>query len=131
MDNRTGNEQSQVLVADDDPNILRMVKTVLEKEGYEALMCRDGRDVYKLLSSGDLFAAAIFDVKMPHIEGTELLKFMQADKRLINIPVIIMTAEEDSRILQEIYKSGAVAFLPKPFAISHLQTLLRTFVAKN
>jgi type IV pili sensor histidine kinase/response regulator len=131
MENPIGNEQSQVLVADDDPAILKMVKTVLEKEGYEVLMCRDGREVYKLLSSSTRFAAAIFDVKMPHIEGTELLKYMRADKRLINIPVIIMTAEENSRILQEIYQAGAVAFLPKPFAVSHLQTLLRTFAAKT
>lgn len=123
--------QAQVLVADDDPAILRLVKTIVEKEGYIVQTARDGREAYKLLTSGETFSAAIFDVVMPYIQGTELVKHMQSEKRLMRIPVIMMTAEQNPRLPSESFASGAVAFLPKPFTTVQLQTMLRMFVQKN
>jgi CheY-like chemotaxis protein len=63
-------EPAQILVADDDPAILRLVKAIVEKEGYVVISARDGREAYKLLTSGEQFVAAIFDVVMPYIQGT-------------------------------------------------------------
>ena len=121
----------QVLVADDDPAILRLVKVIVEKEGYAVVSARDGKEAYKLLHSGETFAAAIFDVVMPYIQGTELVKYMQSEKRLMKIPVIMMTAEQNPRLSSESFTAGAVAFLPKPFTTSQLQTMLRMFVQKS
>ncbi|MGC2236534.1 MAG: response regulator [Pyrinomonadaceae bacterium] len=118
----------QILVADDDPAILRLVKAIVEKEGYAVISARDGKEAYKILQSGEPFVAAIFDVVMPYIQGTELAKHMQSEKRLMKIPVIIMTAEQNPRLSGESFSSGAVAFLPKPFTTSQLQTMLRMFV---
>ena len=58
-------ETQQILVADDDPAILRLVKAIVEKEGFVVISARDGREAYKLLASGEPFVAAIFDVVMP------------------------------------------------------------------
>ncbi len=131
MNDEQRNGQAQVLVADDDPAILRLVKTIVEKEGYAVIAARDGKEAYKLLQSGEVFAAAIFDVVMPYIQGTELVKYMQSEKRLMKIPVIMMTAEQNSRLSSESFSAGAVAFLPKPFTSSQLQTMLRMFAQKN
>jgi len=118
----------QILVADDDPAILRLVKAIVEKEGYAVISARDGKEAYKILQSGEPFVAAIFDVIMPYIQGPELARHMQSEKRLMKIPVIIMTAEQNSRLSSDSFASGAVAFLPKPFTTSQLQTMLRMFV---
>ncbi len=123
--------QKQVLVADDDPAILRLVKIIVEKEGYAVVSARDGKEPYKLLQSGEPFSAAIFDVVMPYIQGTELVKYMQSEKRLMKIPVIMMTAEQNPRLSSESFAVGAVAFLPKPFTTSQLQTMLRMFVQNS
>lgn len=123
--------QGQILVADDDPAILRLVKAIVEKEGYTAVTARDGRDAYKVLQSGEPFIAAIFDVVMPYIQGTELVKHMRSEKRLMKIPVIIMTAEQNPRLSSESFAAGAVAFLPKPFTTVQLQTMLRMFIQKG
>lgn len=131
MNGEINEDAPQVLVADDDPAILRLVKAIVEKEGYVVVAARDGREAYKLLASGESFAAAIFDVVMPYIQGTELVKHMQSEKRLMKIPVIIMTAEQNPRLSSESFASGAVAFLPKPFTTAQLQTMLRMFVQKN
>lgn len=121
----------QVLIADDDPAILRLVKAIVEKEGFTAVAVRDGREAYKIMNSGEPFAAAIFDVVMPYIQGTELVRHMQSENRLKKIPVIIMTAEQNPRLSSDSFSAGAVAFLPKPFTTSQLQAMLRMFVAKK
>lgn len=131
MNQQPENASLQVLVADDDPAILRLVKIIVEKEGYTVISARDGKEAYKLLQSGEQFAAAIFDVIMPYIQGTELVRYMQSEKRLMKIPVIMMTAEQNSRLSSESFSAGAVAFLPKPFTSSQLQTMLRMFVQRS
>ncbi|MGI8640706.1 MAG: response regulator [Pyrinomonadaceae bacterium] len=131
MSEQQSDEKKQVLVADDDPAILRLVKAIVEKEGYTVISARDGKEAYKLLHSGEKFTAAIFDVVMPYIQGTELVRFMQSEKQLMKIPVIMMTAEQNPRLSSESFSAGAIAFLPKPFTTSQLQTMLRMFVQKN
>ncbi len=122
------NEQlKRVLVADDDPAILRLVKAIVEKEGFSVIAARDGKEAYKLLQSGDAFDAAIFDVVMPYIQGPELVKFMQSDERLADIPVIMMTAEQNPTLSSTSFSAGAVAFLPKPFSASQLKSMLQMF----
>lgn len=131
MNEEQSGEEAKVLVADDDPAILRLVKAIVEKEGYTVVSARDGKEAYKLLQSGEPFAAAIFDVVMPYIQGTELVRFMQSEKRLMRIPVIMMTAEQNPRLSSDSFSAGAVAFLPKPFTTSQMQTMLRMCVQKN
>ncbi|MCW5959367.1 MAG: response regulator [Pyrinomonadaceae bacterium] len=118
-------EKGHILVADDDPAILRLVKTIVEKEGYIVESARDGKEAYKLLQSGQKFSAAVFDVVMPYIQGTELVRYMQSEKQLMNIPVIMMTAEQNPRLSSDSFSAGAVAFLPKPFTTTQLQAMLR------
>ena len=125
------NGQSKVLVADDDPAILRLVKAIVEKEGYTVVTARDGKEAYKILQSGEAFIAAIFDVVMPYIQGTELVRYMQSEKRLMKVPVIMMTAEQNSRLSSDSFAAGAVAFLPKPFTNAQLQTMLRMFIRQS
>lgn len=127
---QTENSQLNILVADDDPAILRLVKAIVEKEGYTVVAARDGREAYKLLQSGEKFTAAIFDVIMPHIQGTELARYMQSEKRLMKIPVMMMTAEQNPKLSGDSFAAGAVVFLPKPFTTSQLQVMLRMLIAK-
>lgn len=131
MSEEKGSEQRQVLIADDDPAILRLVKTIVEKEGYAVVSARDGKEAYKILQSGEKFVAAIFDVVMPYIQGTELARYMQTEKSLMYIPVIMMTAEQNPRLSSESLAAGAVAFLPKPFTATELKTMLEVFIRKS
>ncbi|MEZ5345123.1 MAG: response regulator [Pyrinomonadaceae bacterium] len=117
----------QVLIADDDPAILRLVSAIVEREGYGVVSARDGKEAYKLLQSNEEFVAAIFDVVMPYIQGTELVKFMQSDKQLMDIPVIMMTAEQNPTLSSASFTAGAVAFLPKPFTATQMKTMLQMF----
>ena len=127
----SSNQSRRVLVADDDPAILRLVKTILEKENYDVVTARDGREAYKILQTDDNFTAGIFDVVMPHISGPELVRFMKTDKRLMRIPVMMMTAEQDPKLSSDSFSAGAVVFLPKPFTTAQLSIMLHMLVGKG
>lgn len=120
----------RILVADDDPAILRLVTTILEKN-YTVVSARDGREAYKLLQRDPEFIAAILDVVMPHISGPELVRFMKTEKRLMRIPVMMMTAEQDPKLSSDSFAAGAVVFLPKPFTTAQLQIMLQMLIGKG
>ena len=119
-----------MLVADDDPAILRLVKTILEKEGFSVVTARDGKEAYKSLQDHGDLTAAVLDVVMPHIQGPELVRYMKTEKRFMNIPVMMMTAEQDPKLSRDSFAAGAVVFLPKPFTATQLQTMLRMLIGK-
>jgi CheY-like chemotaxis protein len=120
----------RILVADDDPAILRLVKAIVEKEGYEVVPAKDGREAYQLLQKDSDFLAGIFDVMMPHIQGPELVRYMRTEKRLMRIPVMMMTAEQNPKLSSDSFAAGAVVFLPKPFTTAQLQIMLRMLISK-
>jgi CheY-like chemotaxis protein len=135
MSTKTSSKESKtdrrILVADDDPAILRLVATILEKENYRVTSARDGREAYKILQTDQNFTAAIFDVVMPHISGPELVRYMKTEKRLMSIPVMMMTAEQDPKLSSDSFAAGAVVFLPKPFTTAQLQIMLQMLIGKR
>lgn len=118
-------------MVDDDPSILRLVTAIIESEGYVVVTAQDGKKAYKLLRSGEPIAAVVMDIFMPYINGTDVVKFMRSDDRLKNVPVIIMTAEQNPQLSLDSLSAGAFAFLPKPFTNAQLRTMLRTFVQNS
>jgi CheY-like chemotaxis protein len=124
-------ETRRMLVADDDPAILRLIATILEKENFKVVTARDGREAYKILQDDPNFTAAILDVVMPHISGTELVRYMKAEERLRRIPVMMMTAEQDPKLPSDSFSAGAIVFLPKPFTTAQLQIMLEMLIGKK
>ena len=125
------NDNRRMLVADDDPAILRLITTILEKENFNVVMARDGREAYKILQSDPNFTAAILDVVMPHISGPELVRYMKSEERLKRIPVMMMTAEQDPKLSSDSFAAGAIVFLPKPFTTAQLQIMLQMLIGKK
>ena len=133
MDNNLTNQTDnrRMLVADDDPAILRLIATILEKENFTVVTARDGREAYRILQSDPDFTAAILDVMMPHISGPELVRFMKSEERLKRIPVMMMTAEQDPKLSSDSFAAGAIVFLPKPFTTAQLQIMLQMLIGKK
>jgi DNA-binding response OmpR family regulator len=119
----------RVLVVEDDPIVMQLVKDVMEEEGYNVVAAQDGREAYQILEQDNKFVAGIFDVQVPAIQGTDLLRHMQTEKRLMNIPVLIMTTEQSAAIQFESFSAGASIFLPKPFTRVTLRMMFRALVS--
>jgi CheY-like chemotaxis protein len=119
-----------ILIAEDDPSLAALVRSVTEGEGYFAVTAKDGKEAYQALRSGANFVGAIVDINMPYIDGNDLVKFMRNDERFAK-PVIIMTGDRDPRASARAIASGAFAFLPKPFTNDQLRTALKTLVGRK
>ena len=121
----------RILVADDDPVIRHMVTSILKSEGHTVVAVNDGLEAFRVLQRDANFKAAIFDMMMPHLEGLDVIRQMRTEKRLMRIPVIMITSENDLKLMKESFDSGVTVFLPKPFAPLQLQTMLHAVLAKN
>jgi DNA-binding response OmpR family regulator len=120
--NKTSN---RILIADDDPVIRHLLTSLVTKEGFTPVAVSDGRDAYRILRNDSDFRAAIFDMMMPHLEGLDIVKYMRTEKRLLRIPAMMITSEQDLKVMVESFAAGATLFLPKPFTAERLLTSLR------
>ncbi len=116
---------NRILIADDDPVIRHLVTSIVTKLGYTPVTLNDGREVCRLLYTDADFKAAILDMSMPHLEGLDVIRYMRTEKRLMRIPVLLITAEQSIKLMGDSFAAGATAFLPKPFTPAQLQSLLR------
>lgn len=114
-------QQNRVLVADDDPVIRRLITLAVERAGFEVVAVNDGREAYRILQKDADFKAAIFDMMMPHLDGLDIIRFMATEKRLMRIPVMMITSERDLKLMAQSLSAGALLFLHKPFTADQLQ----------
>ena len=118
----------RVLVADDDPVMRLLVTNVLKQQGCEVVVANDGRDAYRILQADSQFRAAVFDMTMPFLEGLDLIRYMRSENRLMRIPIMMISAEQDIKLMASSFSAGATAFLPKPFTPEQLQSAIRMLV---
>lgn len=116
---------NRVLIADDDPVMRHLLAAVVKQQQCEAVTASDGREAYRVLQTDSKFRAAILDISMPFLEGLDLVHYMRSERRLMRIPIMIVTAEENIKLMSESFSAGATAFLPKPFTPEQLENAIR------
>jgi CheY-like chemotaxis protein len=119
-----GEASQRILVADDDPVIRHLVTSIVQKEGYAVVVANDGREAYRILQADAGFSAAIFDMMMPHLEGIEIIRYMRTEKRLMRIPIIMISSDRNPQLMPDSFAAGATVFLSKPFTTEQLRTTL-------
>lgn len=113
-----------VIAADDNEDILGLVKARLTKRGYEVKAVRDGQAALDAVARRRP-AAVILDWMMPEVEGREVCARLKADPVTADIPVIMLTARAAEGDVSEGFGSGADEYLTKPFEIEELDESLR------
>ncbi len=102
---------SHLLVAEDDPEILELVKTILETDGHNVLAVTDGREaVAKANENIDLF---LLDVAMPGLSGYQAAEAIR--KKFPKAKIMFVTSRDYDKYEAAILASGADAFMSKPF----------------
>jgi two-component system alkaline phosphatase synthesis response regulator PhoP len=118
----------RILVADDDAQIVRLVKSYLEQAGFSVLVAYDGEAALYVIRH-DRPDLIVLDVMMPGRDGFELTRLLRADEHLAGIPILMLTARvEDVDKLQGL-DIGADDYLTKPFnpleVVARVRALLR------
>ncbi len=118
-------KSNRVLIADDDPVMRCLIASVVTNEGYFPVVVSDGREAYQILRSDADFQGALLDMTMPCLNGIDLVHYMRSEKRLQKIPIMMITAEQDLKLMSDSFTAGATAYLPKTFTRELLQNALR------
>src|SRR5262245_39544203 len=105
-------ERKQILVVDDEPNLRRVLSAQLERDGYDVHTAEDGEQALALLKEHHI-DLVISDLRMPKIDGMELLRRVQSSED--PIPVVIVTAHGTVDNAVEALKTGAFDYITKPF----------------
>ena len=103
----------RILVVDDEPNMLRLLKTILmDKTGYEVTTTNNPLEVSKLLQEGH-YDLVVTDLKMPLVDGIDLIGIVKNIESAM--PIIVITAYGTIETAEEAIQKGAYDFITKPF----------------
>ncbi len=109
---------NRILIVDDELNMRLVLAAMLKREGYEVASAADGSEALQILKSGRI-AAVITDLKMPRIDGMELLN--RVSQEYPEVPVIMITAHGTVATAVEALKKGALDYITKPFELEDLK----------
>lgn len=122
-----GTEEVVIALVDDDRNILTTVSIALQAEGFVTRLYSDGATALRSLVENppDL---AVFDIKMPKMDGLELLRRLRATSEL---PVIFLTSKDDERDEELGLGLGADDYIAKPFSLRLLIARIRAILRRS
>jgi DNA-binding response OmpR family regulator len=108
-----------VMVVDDDPNALDIVRTFLEARGYTVATARDGNEALALLDQVRP-AIVLLDVMMPGMDGWEVARVIKNHPTFHTTRVVMLTARSDFADKHEGLRAGADDYIVKPIQLQHL-----------
>jgi CheY-like chemotaxis protein len=118
---------SRILVAEDDPHILRLICMWLERQGHEVIEARNGLAAREKLEAEPV-DVLVSDVNMPGIDGIELIEAV-LPKGQVRRGVVVLTNRWDHSDIRERLAAHGVHVLPKPFSPSRLSELVESLAS--
>ena len=112
-----------VLIVEDDADLREMMAQLLSLEGFQTAAVANGREALEYLHNGDAPDLILLDLMMPVMDGWEFRRKQQADPALASVPVIVLSALDQTRAADV----NAAAFLKKPLDFDRLIQLVRSY----
>jgi len=116
--------RQRVLIVDDQPANIRVMAEVLRND-YELFFATDGAKALEVVAANDI-ELVLLDVVMPEMDGFEVCTRLKADERTARIPVIFVTAREETHDETRGFEAGAVDYIIKPFVPPIVRARVRT-----
>lgn len=120
-----------LVIVEDSLSDVHLIERAFRSEGIPLKYhwVKDGAEAIDFFSSSDFpdTKAVLLDIKLPKVDGLEVLKHLKSQERTSYIPVVIFSSSRQSRDLQAAYQMGANSYLTKPESYDELKTLLRNF----
>jgi len=121
-------DKHKILVIDDEPEVVALLKHYLEKSKYEVITAKNGPEGFEKACSQkpDLI---LLDIIMPEIDGLTVLRQLRAEDSTSKLPVILITAKSGTNNIFEAEKYRATDYIVKPFKLSELLRLMKKYLA--
>ncbi len=117
-----------VLIADDEPNIVKVLQFMLEREGYEVAIARDGAEALAAIAR-DRPQLVLLDGAMPGMTGFEVCEAVRADATLREVRILMLTAKGRETDIARGMGAGVDAYVTKPFSTRELIVRIREMLA--
>lgn len=118
----------RVLVADDDPEICTLIKTILSKGPYEITVCNDAESALVHMQRDAPYDILISDFMLPGISGIELITQVRQNAATARMPIVMISGHSNYAMDARAKTAGADAFLNKPFTLLQLRTTVHDLV---
>jgi len=120
----------KIVLAEDEPQIARLVEFKLKKEGYQVVSKGNGEEALAAIKAEkpDLI---LLDVMMPVMDGYEVLRRVKEDENLKNIPVVMLTAKAQERDVVKGIDLGAEDYITKPFHPAELLARVKRILGRE
>jgi two-component system cell cycle response regulator DivK len=117
----------RILVVEDNPKNLKLVRDVLRFSGYEVIEATSGEDGVRLAASEepDLI---LMDLQLPGIDGAEALRRIRAGERSRDVPVVAVTAFAMDHDREDAFASGFTGYVEKPISVRRLPQQVKDFL---
>ena len=107
-------QQNKILAIEDDPEVLALYKSYLQKRGYEVLSATGAVEGMNLLSAHPDTRLILLDLNLPDMTGIDILKQIKENKYLKASPVVVLTTTDDSQEIKRCYELGCNVYITKP-----------------
>jgi CheY-like chemotaxis protein len=125
-----GVSETRIVVADDDPDILKLIERRLGMRGYAVTTVLNGARALEAVAERTP-DAVVLDWLMPTMSGVEACAELKGDPKTADIPVVLLTAKAADSDIDEGARAGADGYLTKPFELYDLDTLLRRLIRER
>lgn len=116
-----------IMIADDEPGIVRLFRSIFSGEGYRVVSVRNGRDALKKAKKGGI-DLVVLDIVMPGMDGMEALKELR--RVAPRLAVIVLTGYGDLKTAREAMLLGARDYITKPFDVDFMRTAIKQALKK-
>ena len=123
--------KTTILIADDEPFILRSLSFVLKRDGYNVISVTNGQEAWDKLSDGINPKIVFLDVQMPILSGFEVCKLIKSDESYNNIYVILLTARWQESDRSYAKTLGVDEYITKPFSPSYILRRVREILMEK
>jgi len=125
------NGTANILVVDDDLDVAKTIKLILEKMGqYNVFMALSGAECLRLVEE-ELPDLILLDIHMPEVDGINVLRQLRARPETKEIPILIVSVDAQLERLIDCFEAGANGFLIKPFDAANLYQQVRSAIAQH
>jgi CheY-like chemotaxis protein/phosphoribosyl 1,2-cyclic phosphodiesterase len=122
----------RLLIADDDPDIVRLLTVTLRSEGFVILTAGDGESALQI-ARAERPALILLDWQMPGRDGLDVCRALraEADPRLRDVPVVLLTAQAGAEKTEAGFEAGVTDYLTKPFSPPHVRARVRAWLLRQ
>ena len=118
--------KKKILIVDDEPENIFIVKDRLEANNFEVITAVDGEEGLK--KAEEIPDAILLDVMMPVMDGYEVARKIQADEKTKNIPIVMFTARGEPQAVEKAFERGVTDYIVKPINPAVLMEKIRNVI---